>query len=112
MPSRPPSLKQRPKTKPSNWARRESRQSRGYGRAHDLMRERVLREEPLCRLCINQVPPRYRPTKVADHIVPKAEGGSDDRENYQGLCIDCDRVKTTAESTRARKRKARQSWRT
>lgn len=107
MPSRPPNLKAKPKgyAKPSNWNKRESRQSRGYGRAHELMRARVLREEPLCRACLAKSPPRYRPTTVADHRIPKTEGGSDDRENYQGLCHPCHVAKTATESARARKRR-------
>lgn len=105
MPIRPPSLKGKPKgTRPSNWSKRESRQARGYGRAHDLMRERVLREEPLCRPCLAQDPPRYTPSTIADHVVPKAEGGTDDRENYQGSCDPCHRLKTAKESARGRKR--------
>lgn len=68
------------------------------------MREQVLREEPLCRVCLAMNPPRYSPTEVADHISPKAEGGTDDRENYQGLCKPCDVIKTARESARARRR--------
>lgn len=106
MPSRPPSLKPRKPGTPSHgWNKRESRQARGYGRAHDLMRAQVLREEPLCRLCLALSPPRYKPATIADHIQPKAEGGSDERENYQGLDADCHRIKTAAESARARKRR-------
>lgn len=109
MPSKPPSL--RPRKVPAarkltSWSTtRKSRQARGYGRAHELMRAQVLREEPLCRACaaVN----RIAATEVADHITPKAEGGTDDRENYQGLCTPCHRVKTAAESARARKRQPR-----
>ena len=77
-----------------------SRQSRGYGRAHEKMRERVLSEEPLCRECLKHR--RNTPTKIADHIVPKAEGGGDERANYQGLCEPCSDEKTAAEAARAR----------
>ncbi len=108
MPSRPPSLRARaakPARKLSNWTKRKSRQARGYGRAHDLMRAQVLRDEPLCRICTKAG--RIEPTTTADHIVPKSEGGTDDRENYQGLCGPCHAVKTAAESKRARARNAR-----
>ena len=97
-------LKARPKAKPSNWSKRESRQARGYGRAHELMRAQVLREEPLCRACLAMNPSRTSASQVADHIIPKAEGGTDDRENYQGLCKPCDVLKTARESARGRKR--------
>lgn len=107
MPSRPPGLKAKPKIKPSNWTKRENRHARGYGRAHELMRELVLGEEPLCRACKVKAPPLYRAAVVADHIVPKAEGGSDERENYQGLCDPCHRAKTARESANARRRARR-----
>jgi 5-methylcytosine-specific restriction protein A len=105
MPSRPPSLKPRkipPSRQISNWTKRTSRQSRGYGREHDAMRKRVLAEEPLCRAC--SAAGRVEATTIADHIKPKAEGGTDDRENYQGLCRPCSIAKTARESGRGRRR--------
>ncbi len=66
------------------------------------MRKRILIEEPLCRTCLAFG--RVTPTVIADHIKPKAEGGSDERENYQGLCKPCSDAKTAQESTRARSR--------
>lgn len=104
MPTRPPNLKVRPTGRASNWDRRKSRQSRGYGRDHERMRSVVLAEEPLCRVCLALDPPRYTPSTVADHRKPKAEGGTDDRENYQGLCAPCSKAKTAKESARARRR--------
>nr|WP_232307293.1 HNH endonuclease signature motif containing protein [Sphingomonas sp. Y57] len=89
--------------KASNWTRRTSRHERGYGREHDRMRERVLREEPLCRLC--DAAGLVTATTTADHIVPLAEGGTGDRSNYQGLCDDCHRAKTAREAARARLRR-------
>ena len=108
MPSRPPSLKAKAQApKPvHNWSRK-SRQGRGYGRAHELMRERVLEEEPLCRACLTKDPPEYTPSCIADHIKPKAEGGGDERENYQGLCEPCSRAKTAREAARGGRRAAR-----
>ncbi|MBA4092407.1 HNH endonuclease [Sphingomonas sp. VDB2] len=101
MPSRPPSLKQKPRAKPKAWAStRKSRQERGYGREHDLMRAVVLREEPLCRPC--QARGRITPSTIADHIKPLSEGGTGDRENYQGICKPCHDAKTAQEATRAR----------
>jgi 5-methylcytosine-specific restriction protein A len=107
MPSRPPPLrnKSRGQRKATNWSKRESRQARGYGRAHDLMRERVLREEPLCQPCDRAG--RVTASAIADHIVPKAEGGSDDRENYQGICHPCHVAKTAREAARSRLRSKR-----
>lgn len=105
MPNKPPSLRPRKVSadrKLSSWTTtRMSRQARGYGRQHELMRAQVLREEPLCRICSAEH--RISPTEVADHIKPKAEGGTDERDNYQGLCKPCHKVKTARESARARR---------
>lgn len=79
---------------------------RGYGWRHQQMRAIVLREEPLCRACLKRSPPLYTPSVIADHIEPKAEGGTDDRENYQGLCEPCSDAKTAEEAARARGAKA------
>lgn len=106
MPSRPPQLRPQPArtSNTSNWDRRKSRHERGYGREHDTMRRVVLAEEPLCRLCRAKEPPQFTPATIADHIRPKAEGGTDERENYQGLCDRCSKAKTARESARARRR--------
>lgn len=108
MPSQPPRFQPKgaPQSRTKGWAStsRKSRQERGYGRAHDLMRARVLSEEPLCRTCLAMNPSRVTPAIIADHIVPKAEGGSDERENYQGVCDPCHRAKTAEEASRARRR--------
>ncbi|NML88745.1 HNH endonuclease [Sphingobium sp. TB-6] len=99
MPSRPPALKQRPRAKA--WAStRKSRQERGYGREHERMRAIVLREEPLCRPCQKQG--RVTASAIADHIKPLSEGGTGDRDNYQGICKPCHDAKTAEESARAR----------
>jgi len=42
----------------------------------------TLREEPACRLC-------GRPSRSVDHIIPKSQGGSDDRSNLRALCRAC-----------------------
>lgn len=79
---------------------------RGYGWRHQQMRDVVLREEPLCRSCLKRVPPICTPSVIADHIVPQFEGGTDERENYQGLCVPCSDAKTAEEAARARGAKA------
>lgn len=69
------------------------------------MRARVLAEEPLCYIGLAMDPPEYHPATIADHKVPKSEGGTDDRENYGGACEPCHRAKTARESARARIRR-------
>lgn len=110
MPSQPPRfIPKGARTAPptSGWraTSRKNRQERGYGRTHELMRQQVLREEPLCRMCLSMKPPRYTPATIADHITPKAEGGSDERDNYQGACAPCHKMKTAEEAKRARLRR-------
>lgn len=86
------------------WDSTKTRQERGYGAEHDRMRKQVLAEEPLCRICL--AAGRVSASKIADHILCKAEGGGDERENYQGLCRSCSDAKTAAESARAQGRRA------
>ena len=53
------------------------------------LRNMVLNEEPLCRLCstIN----RITPSKIADHIIPHRDNPDLfwDRDNLQALCPTC-----------------------
>ncbi len=102
MPSRPPGLKAKPKAAAHRWVRKQTTTERGYGWRHQQMRKRVLAEEPLCRACLAMEPKRYTPATIADHIKPLAEGGTDDRGNYQGLCGPCHDEKTQREAARAR----------
>lgn len=75
---------------------RGSPSARGYGRAHQAMRTRVFREEPTCAGCGAD----GQPTDHADHIVPRSQGGTDERENYQRLCASCNARKARAEGGR------------
>jgi 5-methylcytosine-specific restriction protein A len=63
-------------------------------------RIRILRRDPICRACLSA------PSVEADHIIPKAEGGTDDESNGQGLCEPCHTAKTKAEIARARGRRS------
>jgi 5-methylcytosine-specific restriction protein A len=78
-----------------------SRQSRGYGAAHDRMRALLKRTVILCEECTRHG--RTTVGKIADHILPKAQGGTDDRSNYQWLCQDCSDAKTLADKGAAAK---------
>ena len=51
----------------------------------------VLTEEPLCRPC--RAKGRVTVSEEVDHIVPLEHGGTDARENLQGICGDCHKVK-------------------
>lgn len=83
------------------WSR-ASRQSRGYGRDHERQREALLKREPLCRECGKLG--RTTEAAIADHIIPRSKGGTNDRENYQPLCGPCSDAKTQAEASEAQGR--------
>lgn len=68
-----------------------------YPRGWKSLRAQVLREEPCCRLC-------GAPSTVVDHIIPRAEGGGEARDNLRGLCDACHTVVTGQQATRARER--------
>jgi 5-methylcytosine-specific restriction enzyme A len=76
-----------------------SRQARGYGAAWERTRREVMVEEPVCRIC------GQRPSAMVDHIVPKAEGGTDERSNLRGVCKRCHQVKSAREGARGRRRR-------
>jgi 5-methylcytosine-specific restriction endonuclease McrA len=56
--------------------------SSGSTRRWRATRAAVLDEEPLCRWC-------GQPSETADHILPRAHGGDDRRENLTGACTAC-----------------------
>jgi len=58
------------------------------------------RDKALCQPCLGKG--RVMPAVAVDHIVPKAEGGTDADENLQAICKPCHKLKTENESKRAR----------
>ena len=85
----------------SGWARSSTKSTteRGYGYAWQKKRERILaRDCGLCQPCRRQG--RVTPANDVDHIVQKADGGTDDDENLQSICHDCHKAKTIAERRR------------
>lgn len=78
--------KERPKR------RRKTRQELGYDKNWQSIRKFILdRDAYVCQHCgkpnSNQV----------DHIIPKAQGGTDDPENLQTICVSCHSKKTAHE---------------
>ncbi len=91
---------------------RGSRHERGYGSEWDKRRERILvRDKGLCQECLRQgivTAVGHRPyTAYCDHIIPKAEGGTDDDDNLQTLCRTCHKAKTDDEKARGVARRHR-----
>jgi 5-methylcytosine-specific restriction protein A len=59
------------------------------------LKRAVLMEEPLCRL--HRARGRMVEATQVDHIVPRREGGADERPNLQPLCAACHSYKTATE---------------
>ncbi|MGH8592341.1 MAG: HNH endonuclease [Gammaproteobacteria bacterium] len=70
-----------------NRARGSSTQQ-GYGGRWRKLRLLVLARDPICHAC------KRNPSSDADHILPRAKGGSDTLDNLQGLCHACHARKT------------------
>ena len=83
---------------------------RGYGRQHRQLREQLLREEPLCRICVAKG--RVTPATIADHVKPISQGGAiHDINNLQPVCFDCHNDKTLRDQgKRVRARISPSGW--
>lgn len=69
----------------------DKRYIRTRGRKWLRLRHVVLVEEPVCRICDR------RPSVEVDHIIPVSKGGTDERDNLQGVCTECHEDKTRAD---------------
>lgn len=83
------------------WEGKGSGASRGYGYAWQRKRDRILKRDGyVCqdqRACNGLT----RADEV-DHIVPKAQGGTDSPDNLQAICRTCHAEKTRGEALRGR----------
>lgn len=70
---------------------RPNANARGYGHRWRLLSKSVLAECPVCQKCNDAL------STDCDHILPKSQGGTDDRSNLQALCGTCHKQKTAAE---------------
>ena len=73
------------------------------GRQLQRLRARLFAKNKWCVLC----PKRgtHNLATIRDHIVPLGEGGRDVETNTQGICVDCNRIKTREESARGVRRR-------
>ena len=85
---------------------RGTRQQRGYGAEWQRTRQRILvRDNGMCCPCMREG--RVQQAQQVDHIVNKAEGGSDDDANLQSICVPCHRAKSDEEARRGSTRRGR-----
>jgi 5-methylcytosine-specific restriction protein A len=70
------------------------------GRHLQQARQELFDSDPLCAIC--KAHGRLTLAVERDHVIPLCEDGPDEAENTQGLCLDCHKAKTQAESSRAR----------
>jgi 5-methylcytosine-specific restriction protein A len=77
--------------RPASQDTRPSARQRGYDRKWERLRAIILQRDPVCRLC------RVSPSRHADHIIARANGGSDHPSNLQGTCASCHSRKTAAQ---------------
>jgi 5-methylcytosine-specific restriction protein A len=86
--------------------RRGSRHERGYGALWDKTRARILRRDAgICQPCLADG--HVHQGNEVDHIVPKAQGGTEDDGNLQTICKSRHAAKTAAEALAARGIEAR-----
>lgn len=72
------------------WSK-ESRHKRGYGSSWDKLRLYILyRDKGICQCpdCMGGEK-RLTPATEVDHIIPKAQGGTDDESNLRAVNTDC-----------------------
>jgi hypothetical protein len=74
-------------------ANRPSFRERGYDRQYDENRRRVLAEEIACYICGGPVdkalPGTHRDGPTADHVIRRADGGTNARENLRLAHLRC-----------------------
>lgn len=85
---RPPTIKA-----PKHLARGSASQ-RGYGARWRRLRAYILQRQPLCVDPFGDHAGRLVPAIHVDHIVPRADGGTDAEGNLQPLCETCHARKT------------------
>lgn len=93
------------KVKPGSFAdrRRGTSTERGYGAAWRRVRDRIMRRDGgVCRCAECKQLGRIREAHEVDHIVPKAQGGTDDDDNLQAINRECHKAKTAREAAEGR----------
>lgn len=85
------------------WVKPYGAKSGRGGRPWRRKREETFKADGfMCRSCGRTVTLHGALAGVCDHIIPKAEGGTDEPSNRQTLCKICSDEKTQAEAARGR----------
>lgn len=80
------------------WQHEGSRHDRGYDWQWVKLRGHVLRRDyHLCQPCHRSG--RTTEATQVDHIIPKAQDGTDDMDNLQSICEPCHKIKTAEEKS-------------
>ena len=58
-----------------------------YGCAWRKLRTRYLLAHPLCEMCAKRG--RYVKATLVHHVLPLADGGTNDEDNLMSLCVSC-----------------------
>lgn len=81
--------------------RGKTKQQRGYGGRWEVLRKRVLeRDHYLCMPCLKEG--KVHEANQVDHIIPKADGGTDAMSNLQAINKRCHGLKTSREGRASR----------
>lgn len=83
--------------------RKDPARPKAYGKGWQRKRSYVMaRDDGLCQVCLRDG--RVTPATQVDHIIPLAEGGTDDVGNLQAICASCHEAKTLEEARRGRQK--------
>jgi 5-methylcytosine-specific restriction protein A len=70
-----------------NKYQRDPESNKRYGRSWKRIRDRYIKTHTLCEECQRQG--RLTPAEEVHHIIPLANGGSNNKENLMSLCKSC-----------------------
>lgn len=88
----------------TNWNKRDKRlttSARGYGSEWRKLRQIVLkRDHYLCQCDDCRRTNRINAAHDVDHIIPKAQGGTDDLSNLRAISTECHRLKTAKKDSK------------
>lgn len=88
----------------SGWAEssKASNTVRGYGWSWRQLRNSIITKHAgLCQVCLKQ--DRVTLATEVDHILSKANGGTDEDNNLQAICKTCHRIKTITDRKSVKK---------